>query len=114
MTEKELNVDELVNELWDTLKALFLSLILFLPHILFYSLITVFAYDSWIYPLTAYSLGFGDVCGIFMFLSILMTIFGKPAAKTKSVKDIWQTFTGRILAVLAIYGLCNLAWMFVG
>ena len=114
MTEKEVNVDELVNELWDTVKALFLSLIIFIPNVLFYSLITVFAYDSWIYPLTSYSLGYSDMCGIFMFLAIIQTVFGKPADKNRLSKDIWQIFVGKILALLAIFGLCNLAWMFVG
>jgi len=113
MQEKEVNVDELVNELWDTVKGLFLLLLLFIPNVLFYSLITVFAYDSWIYPLTMYSLGFSDMCGIFMFLMIIQGIFGKPSDTMKPAKDIWQTFVGKILALLAIFGLCSLTWSFI-
>jgi len=113
MNEKELNVDELVDKLWDTLKALFLLLAVFIPDVLFFSLITCFAYESWIYPLTAYSLCFADMCGIFMFLAIIKVIFGKVSDKDRSAKDIWQLFIGKILALLVTYGLCSLTWSFI-
>jgi len=112
--EKEVDVDALVNELWDTVKALFLGLLIFIPNVLFYSMITVFSYAMWIYPLTAYSLGYRDMCGIFMFIAIIQTIFNKPSDKNRLSKDIWQIFTGRIFALLAVFGLCNLAWVLIG
>jgi len=108
-----MELDNQINNLKKTYKAVVASFFLMIPLIFFDAWILQIVWNKWLWGLTGVYLTYIGYVGVMMFAKVICSIFKTANNNSEALrtKDVIIESIGKRLAILIMLGLFSLIWM---